>query len=145
MHHPLAPLDYGGMVLVLAFEDSAGADVAKLRVRTQQLLATDRRLGREQPRAGHAEERVRNLLRQGRSERLVLRIELVDVDGGVIAPAEAQVIAARAGVTDCDRLVTWQLTLEVHGELLYAGRGAVLIDVGDVGAGAGHGAKAVPQ
>ena len=85
-------------------------------IRPQQLRARQRRLrataGR---RAAIAEERVRQLLvERRRSERQVLRIELVDVDRGVVRAAERQVVAARADVADGDRLAARQLALEVR-------------------------------
>ena len=144
--HALGQLDDGGVVAVHAFAHLEHADVPELRERTQQLSARRRGIVPQRRACERriAEERVRHRLGQrGRSEGQILRIELVDVDRGVDRPAERQMIAARADVTDVDRHVGAQLALEIDGVLLHARRLASLIDEVDVRARARQQTEAV--
>jgi hypothetical protein len=89
------------------------------------------------------QEWIRDLRVERRSERHVLRIELVVVDRRVVRSAEAQVIAARSEVLHVDRHAARQLALDVDRVLHDARRRAVLIDEADVGADAAQQALGV--
>src|SRR2546428_405458 len=140
MRQTLAPLDDGRVVQVLPLGHVTREDVVELRIWPEQLTTLQRRR-REERRPGKSGvplEWVGHRRRErGRSERHVLRIELVDVDRGVVRSAEAKVVAFRTNVAQRDRHVARQLALEVNRVLLHAGRGAVLIDVADARADAG--------
>ena len=119
-------------------------DVGELRERTQQLADREIGLRRVWSRGRDAEERVRH--RPGRvgDERLVLRIELVDVDQRVAGSAPAQIAAGQTGVADGDGDAAGQLALQVERVLLDARRALVRIDEVDVAADAGQQPEALP-
>ena len=115
-------------------------DVAELRKRPQQLAELDRLARRELSRVGDAVKRIRHERERVRHQTLIPRIDLVDVDEAVgrtgVRTGPAQILAARAGVTDAQVHVARQLALEVGGELLDARRALARIDEEDVAAGA---------
>jgi hypothetical protein len=83
-------------------------------------------------------ERIGDLLQQRAAKCQILRIELVDVDGGILCAAEVEPLGPAAVVADHYDIAAAELMLEIDRVLLHIARPAVLIGEVDDAAGTGR-------
>src|SRR5438093_13149451 len=99
------------MVLGLPAADLGGQQVAELRVGSQELATGDGPLVREVAEGAVAVERIRKLVEQGGAQGQVLRVELVDVQGGIVVAAQAVSTRGSTEVADTGHNPSGRITL----------------------------------